>query len=167
MYGYLLFILCYHHRRDIFTALTNGQVVVALKDLLLDHIRRTCQGVDVIVGLDARGFLFGLLLAAELEVGFVPIRKKGKLPGRCLSYEYKLEYGSDTFEMQADSIKPEQKVVIVDDLLATGGTLNAACHLVELAGGVVEQIVVVIELLSLKGRSKIDGKNVYSFLKYD
>lgn len=147
--------------------MTNGKVCTALKELLLDHIRRTCPDVDVIIGLDARGFLFGFMLAAELERGFVPIRKRGKLPGTCHSYEYKLEYGSDTFDIQANSIKPGQKVVIVDDLLATGGTLAAACHLVEQAGGVVQNIVVVIELISLNGRSKISCKNVHSLIQYD
>lgn len=147
--------------------MTNGAVCVALKELLIDYVKKTCPDVDVIVGLDARGFLFGFLVAAELGVAFVPIRKKGKLPGKCLSYEYKLEYGSDVFEVQASSIKSGQKVVIVDDLLATGGTLTAACHLIEQAGGIVQEIVVVLELTSLNGRAKIGGKSIHSFIQYD
>lgn len=147
--------------------MANGKVCSALKDLLLNHVKNTCPDVDVVVGLDARGFLFGFLLAAELGIGFVPIRKHGKLPGNCLSYEYKLEYGSDTFDIQANSIKPGQKVVIVDDLLATGGTLSAACNLIEQTGGIVENIVVIIELISLNGKSKVSGKSVHSFLQYD
>lgn len=142
-------------------------MVVALKDILFDYTKRTCQCADVIVGLDARGFLFGFMLAAELNIPFVPIRKKGKLPGPCLSYEYKLEYGSDIFEVQANAIKPEQQVIIVDDLLASGGTLEAACHLVEQTGGVVHKIIVIMEFLSLNGRSRINGKDVYSFIQYD
>lgn len=153
--------------RDIFTATTDGRVCAALKDLLVEHVQTTHPDVEVIVGLDARGFLFGFMLAAELGIAFVPIRKKGKLPGLCHSHQYKSEYGSDTFEIQADSIKAGQKVVIVDDLLATGGTLASACHLIAQSGGVVQEIVVLLELLSLRGRDKLDGKSVYSFIKYD
>lgn len=93
-----------------------------MKTLLVDHIKNTTPNVDAVVGLEARGFLFSLLIAAELGIACVPIRKKGKLPGDCLQFNYKLEYGSDTFEMQKNSITPGQKVVIVDDLLATGGS---------------------------------------------
>lgn len=153
--------------RDIFTALTNGGVCTALKELLLDHVRKNCPDVDVIVGLDARGFLFGFFLAAELSVAFVPVRKAGKLPGECYSYEYKLEYGSDKFEIQANSIKSGQKVVIVDDLLATGGSLSAACHLIEQAGGIIQELIVLLELKSLNGRAKLNGKSVHSFIQYD
>lgn len=130
-------------------------------------MKRTCPDADVIVGLDARGFLFGFTIAAELGVSFVPIRKKGKLPGPCYSYEYKLEYGSDTFEIQTSGIKPGQKVVVVDDLLATGGTLEAACNLIEKAQGIVQEIIVIMELKSLNGRSKISSKNLHSFIQYE
>jgi len=153
--------------RDIFTALANGKVCSALKDLLIDHIRTSCSGIDVVVALDARGFLFGFMLAAELGIPFVPVRKKGKLPGKCLSHEYNLEYGTDVFEIQAKSITPGQKVVIVDDLLATGGSLKAACELIQQTGGIVTEIIVVIELKSLNGRSKIPKINTHSFLQYD
>lgn len=107
------------------------------------------------------------MLAAELGVAFVPIRKKGKLPGQCISFDYTLEYGTDTFEMQASSIRPGMKVIIVDDLLATGGTMGAACQLVEKAGGIVQQIIVLIELVALNGRSKVQNGNIHSFIKYD
>lgn len=147
--------------------MTDGAVCKALKDLLLAHVRKNCPDVDVIVGLDARGFLFGFMLAAELGVAFVPIRKKGKLPGKCISYEYKLEYGSDVFEIQENSIKAGQKVVVVDDLLATGGSLSAACSLVEEAGGLIQELVVVLELTPLNGRSKLGGRSVHSFIQYD
>lgn len=140
---------------------------VALKDLLIDHIKKYNSKAEAVIGLDARGFLFGFLLAAELGLPFVPIRKKGKLPGKCLSYEYQLEYGTDTFEIQEQSIHAGQKVIIIDDLLATGGTLGAACELIKAAGGIVEEIIVVIELKSLAGRSKIPIQNIHSFISYD
>lgn len=160
-------MFCLPIYRDVFTALSNGAVCVALRDILLEHVRKSCTNVDAVVGLDARGFLFAFLLAAELGKPFVPIRKKGKLPGKCLSYEYQLEYGSDTFEMQANSIKAGQRVVIVDDLLATGGTLNAACGLIQMAGGIIEEIIVLIELKSLNGRKNVSVDNVFSFIQYD
>lgn len=147
--------------------MADGKVCVALRDLLVDRVKNFCSDIDTIVGLDARGFLFGFLLAAELGKGFVPIRKKGKLPGKCLTFEYKLEYGADVFEMQAGAIKPGQKVLIVDDLLATGGTVNAARELIQMAGGIVTDIVVVIELKSLNGRKNIAVDNIFSFIQYD
>lgn len=153
--------------RDVFTAMRNGNVCRVIKELLIDHIQKADSLPEAIVGLDARGFLFGFMLAAELNLPFIPIRKKGKLPGKCLSYEYTLEYGSDQFEMQEDSLRAGQRVVIVDDLLATGGTLSAACELVKAAGGIVDEIVVLIELTALNGRRKVPVSNVHSFLSYD
>ncbi|KAH8402862.1 hypothetical protein KR222_007680 [Zaprionus bogoriensis] len=151
--------------RDIFGALTDGRACVYLRDLLVRHIRAEHPEVDLIVGLDSRGFLFNLLLATELGVGCAPIRKKGKLAGEVESVEYQLEYGSDIFEVQRTAIKPGQKVVIVDDLLATGGSLSAACSLVRKVGGVVLESLVVIELLGLEGRKKLDC-NVHSLIQY-
>lgn len=155
--------------KDIFTALRNGAVCQAVKRLLVDHVRRACPDVEVIVGLEARGFLFSLLIAAELGVSCVPIRKKGKLPGECVQHEYQLEYGTDTFEIQKGSIVSGQKVLIVDDLLATGGTLDAANNLVQQVGGVVVQNVVIMELSTLGGRKKLEasGFKIHSFLQYD
>ncbi|KAJ6640849.1 Adenine phosphoribosyltransferase [Pseudolycoriella hygida] len=152
--------------RDIFTALTSGEVCVALKHLLVNYVRKNHPDVEVIVGLDARGFLFSLMLAAELGVACVPIRKKGKLPGKCLSCSYALEYGTDEFEIQKDSIKPEQKVIVVDDLLATGGTLGAALKLLKITGAYVKECIVVMELTDLNGRGKLQETNVHSFIQY-
>nr|P54363.1 RecName: Full=Adenine phosphoribosyltransferase; Short=APRT [Drosophila pseudoobscura pseudoobscura]AAA57203.1 adenine phosphoribosyltransferase [Drosophila pseudoobscura] len=151
--------------RDIFGALTDPKACVYLRDLLVQYIRQSQPEVEVIVGLDSRGFLFNLLLATELGVGYTPIRKKGKLAGEVVSVEYQLEYGSDTFELQRTAIQPGQKVVIVDDLLATGGSLLAASELVRKVGGVVLESLVVMELVGLDGRKKLDCK-VHSLIKY-
>lgn len=147
--------------------MTDGRICRVIKDLIIDHIQTTASKPEAIIGLDARGFLFGFMLAAELGLPFIPIRKKGKLPGKCLSYQYTLEYGSDHFEMQENSLCAGQKVLIIDDLLATGGSLNAACELVKAAGGTVAEIIVLIELTALNGRSKIPIENVHAFIAYD
>ncbi|XP_030385871.1 adenine phosphoribosyltransferase [Scaptodrosophila lebanonensis] len=151
--------------RDIFGALTDGKACRYLRDLLVQHIRSQHPDVELIVGLDSRGFLLNLLLATELGIGCAPIRKKGKLAGELVGVEYKLEYGSDIFEMQRSAIKPGQKVIIVDDLLATGGSLAAATQLVRKLGGVILESVVVIELQELQGRQKLDC-NVHSLIQY-
>ncbi|XP_055911942.1 adenine phosphoribosyltransferase [Eupeodes corollae] len=152
--------------RDVFAALTNSEVCIYLRDLLVEHIKLNYPDVDLIVGLESRGFLFNLLIASELGVGCAPIRKKGKLPGECISVEYTLEYGSDIFEMQKSAIKPGQKVVIVDDLLATGGSLEAAIKLLRKAGAIVQEGLVVLELVDLGGRKRLDC-NVHSLIKYE
>lgn len=151
--------------RDIFTAMTNGEVNVALKHLILNYIRKNHSGIDVVVGLDARGFLFSFMIASELGISCVPVRKKGKLPGECLSVEYALEYGTDSFELQVGSIKKGQKVLLIDDLIATGGSLAAATKLITNAGGVVEVCLAIMELTALNGRAKIDAP-VHSFIQY-
>ncbi|XP_055609953.1 adenine phosphoribosyltransferase [Uranotaenia lowii] len=155
--------------KDIFTALRKGEVCQALKRLLVTYVLKNHPDVEVIVGLEARGFLFSLLLGAELGIASVPIRKKGKLPGECVQFEYKLEYGSDVFEIQKDSIVTGQKVLIIDDLLATGGTLDAANNLVKQCGGVVVEDVVIMELTTLGGRKRLEknGAKVHSFIQYD
>lgn len=119
------------------------------------------------MGLDARGFLFGFAIAAELGIPFVPIRKKGKLPGKCRSIEYTLEYGTGNLEIQEDAIQSGQNVIVVDDLLATGGTLNGAYQLVTSIGAIVQEIIVIIELKSLNGRDKIPTKNIHALIQYD
>lgn len=156
-----------HISRDIFTALLNGRVCTAIRDLLVDHVKKSELKPDVIVGLDARGFLFGFTLAAELGLPFVPIRKKGKLPGKCQSYEYTLEYGSDVLEIQENSIAAGQNVMIVDDLLATGGTLNAACELIRKMRANVLEIVVLMELKPLNGRLNIPTDKIHVFITYE
>ena len=122
---------------------------------------------DVVVGTESRGFIFGVPIAYNLHKAFVPVRKKGKLPCETVSMEYDLEYGSAVIEMHKDSIKPGQKVVLVDDLVATGGTIEAAIKLVEELGGEVVKVVFLMELAGLKGRERLKGYEVESVLCYD
>ena len=123
--------------------------------------------VDVIVGPESRGFIFATPLAYLLKTGFVPVRKPGKLPAETISYEYSLEYGVDSLEIHKDSIKPGQKVLIIDDLLATGGTMFAAAKLVEKLGGEVVGLGFLIELEDLNGREKLSSYKVESLIKYN
>lgn len=123
--------------------------------------------MDVIAGTESRGFIFGVPIAYNLHKPFVPIRKKGKLPRETVSVSYDLEYGSAEIEMHKDSIKPGQKVVIVDDLIATGGTIEAAIKLVEQLGGEVVKVVFLMELAGLKGRERLNGYDVASVICYD
>lgn len=153
--------------RDIFTALIDGPTCVALKHLLINYVKKNHPSIDAVVGLDARGFLFSFTIASELGIGCIPVRKKGKLPGETHKVEYALEYGTDVFELQCGAIKKGQRVLIVDDLLATGGSLKAACELVTRAGGEIEGCLVVLELKALNGRAKLNGITVHSFIEYD
>lgn len=121
---------------------------------------------DVVVGPESRGFIFGVPVAYNSGKGFVPVRKKGKLPCKTISADYELEYGTATIEMHEDSIKPGQKVVIVDDLIATGGTIEAIIKLVEQLGGEVVKVVFLIELEGLNGRDKLKGYDVDAVIKY-
>lgn len=122
--------------------------------------------IDIIAGPEARGFLFGCPVAYNLHAGFVPVRKPGKLPRETVCASYALEYGTNDVHMHADSIKPGQNVIIIDDLLATGGTVEATVKLIEELGGKVVGIAFLIELEELNGRDKLQGYNVYSMLKY-
>ena len=137
--------------------------------LAIDSMQDCLKGVDfdVITGLESRGFIFGMPIAYNLHKPFVLVRKAGKLPCETISRTYDLEYGSATIEMHKDSIKPGQKVVIVDDLIATGGTIEAAIKLVEELGGEVVKVVFLMELAGLKGREKLAGYDVASVIKYD
>jgi len=123
--------------------------------------------IDVVLGIEARGFIFGPALAYRLNAGFVPIRKPGKLPALTEKVKYDLEYGSDSLEIHKDAIQPGQRVIIVDDLLATGGTMNACCDLVETLGGHIVGIAVLIELSFLNGRQRFGKYNLQSAIKYD
>ena len=123
--------------------------------------------LDVIVGLESRGFMFGVPLAYNLHKAFVPVRKKGKLPCETISQTYDLEYGSEEIEIHKDAIRPGQKVAIVDDLIATGGTVEAAVKLIERLGGEVVKIVFLMELEGLNGREKLEGYNVDSVIRYE
>ena len=123
--------------------------------------------VDVIVGTESRGFIFGVPIAYNLHKPFVPVRKKGKLPCETISRSYELEYGSAVIEMHKDSIKPGQKVAVIDDLIATGGTIEAACKMIEELGGEVVKIVFLMELAGLKGREKMKKYDVESVICYE
>ncbi len=125
------------------------------------------KNIEHVVGVESRGFIFGGALADRLEAGFVPVRKLGKLPYETVSKDYTLEYGYATLEMHKDAIQPGEQVLVVDDLLATGGTLLAACGLVEKVGGVVAGIVVLIELSFLKGREKFSKYPFHSIIQYE
>jgi adenine phosphoribosyltransferase len=123
--------------------------------------------IDVVLGIEARGFIFGPALAYRLNAGFVPIRKPGKLPAATETVKYDLEYGSDSLQIHKDAITPGQRVIIVDDLLATGGTMEASVQLVERLGGIVAGIAVAVELDFLKGRARFPNYDVFSLLHYN
>ncbi|MCI9174893.1 MAG: adenine phosphoribosyltransferase [Lachnospiraceae bacterium] len=137
--------------------------------LAIDGLLKTLEDVDydVVVGPESRGFIFGVPVAYETKKGFVPVRKKGKLPCETISAEYDLEYGSAVIEMHKDSIQPGQKVVIIDDLIATGGTIEAIIGLIEQLGGQVVKICFVMELAGLKGREKLSGYDVETLITYE
>ena len=124
------------------------------------------RSIDVIVGIESRGFILGAAVADRLGAGFVPVRKLGKLPSRTIRATYDLEYGSDSLEMHHDAIDPGQRVLIVDDLLATGGTASATVRLVKQLGGTVEGVAFLIELVELGGRKKLDGEKISAVLQY-
>ncbi len=134
----------------------------------IDQMQENLKGIDfdVIVGPESRGFIFGVPIAYNLNKAFIPVRKKGKLPCETVEMEYALEYGTATIEMHKDSIQPGQKVVIIDDLIATGGTIEAITKLIEQLGGEVVKIVFLMELEGLKGREKLKGYDVSSVIKY-
>ncbi|CAH1779846.1 unnamed protein product [Owenia fusiformis] len=152
--------------RDMFPVFRSPEIVAEITSLFEEIVRETCSKVDVIVGLDARGFLFGPLLAQRLGTSFVPVRKRGKLPGPTIKETYVLEYGEDCFEMQEGSILPGENALIIDDLIATGGTMNAACSLVKKQQGNVVLCLVLIELVDLKGRDKVPAK-LLSLVEYE
>ena len=123
-------------------------------------------GIDLVVGVESRGFIFGAPVADRLGAGFVPVRKPGKLPSACVRESYALEYGTDTLEMHEDAVKKGQRVLIVDDLLATGGTARATVNLVKKVGGDVHALAFLIELVGLNGRAKLAGEQVHATLQY-
>ncbi|KAH7922462.1 adenine phosphoribosyltransferase [Leucogyrophana mollusca] len=155
---------------DIFPLLRNPVAFETLITHFVHHLtsqtipKSLTKKVDVVVGLDARGFLLGPIIALRLGAAFVPVRKQGKLPGQCVSATYEKEYGSDSFEMQADAIKAGQSVVIVDDLIATGGSAKAAGDLVAKQGGVTLEYLFIIELIFLKGYEKLNAP-AYSIIQ--
>ena len=137
--------------------------------LAIDEMQKFLEGVefDVIAGTESRGFIFGVPIAYNLHKAFVPVRKKGKLPRETVSAEYELEYGKAEIEMHKDAIQPGQKVVLVDDLIATGGTMEASCKLVEQLGGEVVKILFLMELAGLKGRERLKEYDVESVICYE
>jgi adenine phosphoribosyltransferase len=150
---------------DIMPMLQEAEALRYAVDQLAEFARD--KRVDVVVGAEARGFILGAALAYALGVGFVAARKPGKLPWTVTRCEYDLEYGTDSLEIHSDAIKPGQRVLIHDDLLATGGTAEAKVRLVEQAGGVVAGIAFLIELTELHGRDRLKGYDVFSLIAYD
>ena len=150
---------------DITTLLKDKDGFKGVIDGLKNHYRNA--GVDLVIGIEARGFIFAPALAYALGAGFVPIRKPKKLPSERVSVSYDLEYGTDSLEIHKDALDPGHRVLIVDDLLATGGTAAAATRLIEQCGGKVAGVGVMVELTFLNGRKKLDGYDVFSLLQYD
>lgn len=144
--------------RDITPLLADRDALRAIIEAMADKGREIVGGpIDAVLGIEARGFLFGTPVALALGAGFIPVRKVGKLPGDAHSVSYALEYGTATIEMHSDAIKPGARVLVIDDVLATGGTMAAAADLVAQAGGTVAGNLVLIEILSLGGRARLNG----------
>lgn len=150
--------------KDITPLLADPQAYQTSIDMMIEPFVN--EKINKVVGIEARGFLFAPMIASRLKAGIIPVRKPGKLPFETKSYTYDLEYGTDTIEIHTDAITAGDTVLIVDDLLATGGTVNAACHLVEQMGGKIVGLSFLIELALLNGREKINRYKIHSLLKY-
>lgn len=150
--------------KDITTIMDNGEAYKYATDQIVEYAKE--MGAELIVGPEARGFIIGCPVAYALEIGFAPVRKPGKLPRETIAVNYDLEYGVDQLTIHKDAIKPGQRVLVVDDLLATGGTVGATVELVEKLGGVVAGCAFLIELTYLDGRRKLENHNVLSLMKY-
>ncbi|MBF6589481.1 MAG: adenine phosphoribosyltransferase [Ktedonobacterales bacterium] len=150
--------------RDITPLLQNATALRLVIDLLAARYR--AAQIDYVVGIESRGFIFGTPLAYLLDTGFVPVRKQGKLPAKTISLAYDLEYGSNTLEMHRDAVRPGQRVLIIDDLLATGGTTAATVRLVESLGAHVVALAFLIELEALEGRQRLPGREVFALLTF-
>src|SRR6185436_12980220 len=150
--------------RDITPLLADPPGLALAVELLANPFRG--KNIDLVVGAESRGFIFGTAVACCLSAGFVLVRKPGKLPHNKVSMSYELEYGTDSLEMHADSIIAGQRVLVVDDVLATGGTMRASCDLVRKLGGAIISVAVLIELEGLQGRGKVDPVTVHSVLRY-
>jgi adenine phosphoribosyltransferase len=149
---------------DITTLLKNADGLRAVIDQMAEQYRDT--PIDTVIGIEARGFIFAPALAYALKAGFVPVRKPKKLPAECVSISYDLEYGSDTLQMHRDAVGNGHRVLIIDDLLATGGTASAVAQMVEQQGGIVAGLGFVIELDFLDGRKKLANREIFSLLHY-
>ena len=150
--------------KDISTLLQDGDAFHYAVQTLADQYRD--KGIELVIGPEARGFLIGASVAYALGAGFIPVRKPGKLPGETIRYEYSLEYGEDALEIHKDAIRPGQKVLVIDDLLATGGTILATIGLAEKLGGIVAGVGFLIELTYLEGRKKLEKYSVTSLIQY-
>ncbi len=150
--------------KDITTLLKNSEALSMAIDQLYERVKE--MKIDKVIGIESRGFIFAPILSYKLKAGFVPVRKPGKLPAEIVSESYELEYGTDTLEMHKDAIKKGDKVLIADDLIATGGTAKAVCKMVEKMGGEVVALEFLIELEFLKGREKLENYNLISLIKY-
>ncbi len=150
---------------DVTTLLKDKKGFHTLIDRLCEHYAG--HRIDLVAGIEARGFIFGPALAYRLGAGFVPVRKAKKLPGKTVSVSYLLEYGSDTLEIHEDAVQKGQRVLVCDDLLATGGTASATVDLVRKLGGIVEGAAFAVELTFLNGRSKLSSLDVFSLIQYD
>ena len=150
--------------RYISPLMADGKVYQYATQQIVDYAKS--KGADMIVGPEARGFIVGCPVAYELGIGFAPARKKGKLPRETVSVEYDLEYGTAELHLHKDAVKPGQKVLICDDLLATGGTMDACAKLVEKLGGEVVGLAFLVELTDLKGREKIEGYDIFTLMEY-
>ncbi|MFA5087416.1 MAG: adenine phosphoribosyltransferase [Candidatus Omnitrophota bacterium] len=150
--------------KDITTLLNDPAAFKKAVDLLTKQFKK--EKIDQVIAVEARGFILGSVVAYKLGAGFVPIRKKGKLPSKTQSVTYDLEYGTDTLEIHEDAVKPQQRVLVVDDLLATGGTVQAVCELLKKQGAHIVGIAFLVELKFLKGKNKLKDFPVYSIIKY-
>jgi adenine phosphoribosyltransferase len=151
--------------RDITPLLREPAALGFALDQMAEYVGS--RHVDAIVGVESRGFLFGVPVAARLGLPFVPVRKPGKLPAARMSVEYSLEYGSSQLDIHADALSPGDHTVVVDDLLATGGTARAACKLVELLGATVDGLLFLVELGALGGRAHLEGYDIRALMRYD
>jgi len=151
--------------KDITTLIKRGDAFDEVINIFFEKCKD--KKVDLVAAVESRGFIFGGVLANRLKVGFIPVRKFGKLPARTVEQKYDLEYGTDTLEIHKDAVAPGQKVLIVDDLLATGGTIQATCKLIEKLGGEVAGILIMIELGFLNGRDKIKNYDLFTLIRYD
>ena len=151
--------------RDITSLLNNAKAFRHACDCFVNRYKN--QDIDKVVGIDARGFIFASVLAHSMNIGMVPVRKKGKLPADVISHDYTLEYGDGSLEIHVDAISEGDRVIIMDDLLATGGTASASTHLVNELGGEIVELGFVIELPELNGRAKLSGHNVFSLMQFE
>jgi len=151
--------------KDITTLIKRGDAFDEVINIFFEKCKE--KKVDLVAAVESRGFIFGGVLANRLKVGFIPVRKFGKLPARTVEQKYDLEYGTDTLEIHKDAVTPGQRVLIVDDLLATGGTIQATCKLVEKLGGEVVGILIMIELGFLNGRDKLKDYDLFTLITYE